>query len=65
MKYEIGRSENIQETEKHEPVYVYDGKGNRYSINTNGLGELVITASDGSMRIEPMYSNQIILFTED
>ena len=63
MEYKLERGDFQKKETKN--IYVYDRKGNKYTINLNALGELVITAIDGSMRIEPMYSNQIIIFTED
>ena len=63
MKYQLKEQKELQETCR--PILVYDGNDNEYSVHVNNLGELIITAHDGAMLIEPAAGNQIIISTRE
>lgn len=42
-------------------IKVFDGQGNIFILRTNKFGELEINGSDGSLSIEPKYSNEIVI----
>lgn len=46
-------------------IEIYDGKDNKYVINVNPFGEIEITLSIGNLIVNPRYSNQIIIKTEE
>lgn len=65
MKYReflSGREDYEFNNSKH-GLTVVDGNDNEYLIQLNSFGELEITSFDGSILVNPQYSNQILIKT--
>lgn len=64
LKYKNDNNELVEvEIRENRRIEVIDSNDNHYEMRSNKFGGIEVMASDGSISIEPMVSNHIVIKT--